>query len=201
MSGCECKPDRAQPSKEKEGWPTLAAADGVVRYLTMNLTIQVALIVLVTAAAWSDLRSRRIPNWITAPGAILGFGLQVWYFGFHGALASLGGAGLGLGIFIVLYMAAGMGAGDVKLFSAVGALVGPQALIPMFVFTALLGGIAAVAMAAWRGRLRKTLQKTAELLLCFGIRETSTAAGSDALRLPYGAVIAGGTLLSLVIIH
>ncbi len=173
----------------------------------MNLTIQVALIALVTAAAWSDLRSRRIPNWITAPGAILGFALQVWYGGLHGALASVAGAGLGLGIFILLYIAGGMGAGDVKLFSAVGAIVGPQALIPMFVSTALLGGIAAAVLAASRGRLRETLGKTANLLLGFGrlrwqeVRKASAAAGSDALRLPYGAVIAGGTLLSLVILR
>jgi prepilin peptidase CpaA len=148
---------------------------------------------MVTAAAISDLRSRRIPNWIPVSGAALGFVLQVWNGGFYGALSSLAGAGLGLGIFMALYIAGGMGAGDVKLFSAVGALVGPQALIIVFIFTGLLGGIAALALSVSRGRLRETLEKTGALAL--GIR---TAPAADSLRLPYGAVIAAGALLSVV---
>src|SRR6266566_2834744 len=114
-------------------------------------SIEIALVAVVTAAAWSDFRTRRIPNWITVPGAALGFAMQAFYGGLHGALASLTGAGLGLGVFIALYIAGGMGAGDVKLFSAVGALTGPQALILVFVFTGLLGGIAAAALAASAG--------------------------------------------------
>lgn len=169
-------------------------------------SIETVLVVLVTAAAWSDLRTRRIPNWITVPGAMLGFLLQSFYGGLNGALASLAGAGLGLGIFLGFYMAGGMGAGDVKLFSAVGALVGPRALILVFVFTGLLGGIAAVVLAVYRGRLRQTLLQTGMLLLDFGRlrwrepRAESAAAPPEALRLPYGAVIAGGTLVSLVIL-
>ena len=68
-----------------------------------------------------------------------------------------------------------MGAGDVKLFAAVGSLVGPQALVMVFVFTGLLGGLAAGVVVLWRGSFRATL--------------------------PYGAVIAAGTLLSLVVVR
>ncbi|HYR90682.1 MAG TPA: prepilin peptidase [Terriglobia bacterium] len=171
----------------------------------MHSSIEITLLALVTAAAWSDLRIRRIPNWITVPGAALGFALQAWYGGFDGALASLSGAGLGLGIFIALYIAGGMGAGDVKLFGAVGALVGPQALVLVFVFTGLLGGIAAVALSLFRRRLRQTLKQTGELLMDLGRlrwQEARQASKTpDALRLPYGIVIAGGTLVSLVVLH
>ena len=169
--------------------------------------IEIALIALVTAAACSDLRSRRIPNWITVPGAAAGFVLQAWYGGLHGVLASLAGAGLGLGIFLALYVAGGMGAGDVKLFSAVGALAGPPALILVFVLTGVLGGIAAAVLAASRGRLRETLERTGVLLLDLGrlrwqeVRGASAAATPDSLRLPYGVVIAGGTLMSLLLLH
>lgn len=95
-----------------------------------------------------------------------------------------------------------MGAGDVKLFSAVGAFAGPQALILVFIFTGLLGGIAALVLAASRRRLRQTLERTGALLVNLGRRSGSAAtAASDSLRLPYGAVIAGGTLVSLVVLH
>src|SRR5439155_22903660 len=95
-------------------------------------------------------------------------------------LSSLAGAALGFGIFIVLYIAGGMGAGDVKLFSAVGALVGPQQVIMVFIFTGLIGGIAALALAVARGRLRETLAKASGLAV--GIR---TVPNADSLRLPY----------------
>jgi prepilin peptidase CpaA len=167
----------------------------------MPASLKFILFILVAAAAWSDLRTRRIPNWITIPGAFLGFALQAWYGGLSGALASFAGAGLGLSIFILLYAAGGMGAGDVKLFGAVGAFVGPQALVIIFVITGLLGGIAAVTLAAYRRRLPETLERTGQLILSWGRLRRPAAADADSLRLPYGAVIAGGTLLSLVIFN
>src|SRR5262245_17208861 len=141
---------------------------------------EIVLIAMVVAAAWTDLRSRRIPNWIPVLGAILGL--------IFGGFSSLAGLVLGFGIFFILYLAGGMGAGDVKLFGAVGALVGPQQLIVVFIFTGLIGGIAALAVSAARGRLRETLTKASGLAV--GMRTVETA---DSLRLPYGAIIAVGT--------
>jgi len=146
--------------------------------------MEIALIAMVAAAAWTDLRTRRIPNWIPVSGAVIGV--------MFGGLSSLAGAALGFGIFIILYIVGGMGAGDVKLFSAVGALVGPQQLLIVFIFTGLIGGIAALALSLSRGRLRETLGKARALAV--GIRTVPT---TDSLRLPYGAIIAAGTLLHL----
>lgn len=138
----------------------------------MTPGIQPVLIALVAAAGWSDLRTRKISNWITVPGAVLGVVLQTINSGWTGAAASLAGLALGIGIFIVLYIAGGMGAGDVKLFGAVGALVGPQALVLVFVFTGLVGGLAAVgALLAHRKSI------------------------------PYGPVIALGTFMTLIVLH
>jgi prepilin peptidase CpaA len=146
--------------------------------------MEIVLIAMVTAAAWTDLRTRRIPNWISVSGAMIGV--------IFGGLSSLAGLVVGFGIFFMLYIAGGMGAGDVKLFGAVGALVGPQQIIVVFIITGLIGGIAALAMSVSRGRLRETIQRTSALAV--GIRSATTP---ESLRLPYGAVIAAGTLLSL----
>ena len=139
-----------------------------LRFLVLTLVVVVA--------AVTDLRWRRIPNWITVSGAALGLVLHLVQGGLSGALLSLAGAALGFAIFIAFYVAGGMGAGDVKLFSAVGALTGPSAMVIIFVFTGLLGGVAAVGAAIWHKRVRQTF-------------------------IPYGAVIAAGTLLSLFVIH
>src|SRR2546428_8401134 len=92
----------------------------------MPAAMMLGLIVLVALAAWSDLRTRRIPNSITVTGAAAGLLLQAFYHVVSGAVQSLAGAGLGLAIFLVFYVAGGMGAGDVKLFGAVGAFAGPR---------------------------------------------------------------------------
>ena len=126
----------------------------------MPLGIKLALVVLVASAAWMDLSTRRIPNWITIPGAAAGVVLQSLYGGLHGTLAALAGACAGFAIFILIYIAGGIGAGDVKLFAAVGALVGPQSLAVVFVITGLLGGVAGAVRAAYLRRLRKTLDQT-----------------------------------------
>ena len=162
----------------------------------MLTPIEIGLIVLVCIAAWSDLRTRHIPNSITVSGAVVALLLHAFYGGIGGAMQSLTGAVLGLAIFFAFYACGGMGAGDVKLFGAVGAFAGPHALVLIFVFTGLLGGIAAVALALWHGRLGHTLARTAQLAA--GMRASATA--PDALRLPYGAVIAGGTLVSLLVL-
>jgi prepilin peptidase CpaA len=162
----------------------------------VSTPIQIALIILVAAAAWSDFRTRRIPNWMTVPGAAAGLILHVVQSGIYGGLQSAAGIALGMAIFIGFYAAGGMGAGDVKLFGAVGAFAGPQAMVTIFVFTGLLGGIVGIALAVYRGRLHETLERTGELL-----RMRTMPSGPDALRLPYGAVIAGGTLISLVVLR
>ncbi len=162
----------------------------------MTDALRALLIAVVLSAAWCDIRTRRIPNWITVTGATLGLALHLWFGGLWGVALSLAGAVSGLLMFIIFYIAGGMGGGDVKLFSAVGALMGPQALLIAFVFTGLIGGIAAIGLSVLRGRLRQTLWQTAPLL-----GGTPPSAGPDALRLPYGAVIAAGTLLALIVTH
>ena len=173
--------------------------------MSMPRVSEAALIALVVVAAWSDLRTRKIPNWITVSGAAVALGLHIFYGGASGAIRSLAGATLGLAIFIALYAAGGMGAGDVKLFSAVGAFLGPQALILAFIFTGLIGGVAGLALALWRGRLRETLERTREVLIDAGTlrwqQMRERAASPKSLRLPYGAVIAGGTLVSLFVLR
>jgi len=141
----------------------------------MALSIEIVLVCFVVAAAFADLRSRHIPNRLTLPAAALGLAMHTWLDGLNGALASVEGAAVGLGIFIVFFLLRGMGAGDVKLFGAVGALAGPGPLVLIFVFTGLLGGVVAGAVAFRRGHLRSSL--------------------------PYGAVIAAGTLVSLFVVH
>ena len=85
-----------------------------------------------------------------------GLGMNLFlYQGWPGLRASIGGLALGFGVYFMLYMLRAMGAGDVKLMAAVGAMVGWQDWVGIFILTALIGGLASLAVVTLRGRCEK----------------------------------------------
>jgi prepilin peptidase CpaA len=149
-----------------------------------------------------DIRTRRIPNWLTAPGLLLGLILH----GLLGGWRSLVGAALaGLiagTIFLLFYLAGGMGAGDVKLIVAVCSLAGLSAVAGILVGTALLGGLFALALALFHHRLKDTFANMGRLLAHHGAAGLQPHPDLNldnprTLRLPYGIAIAAGAGSSL----
>ena len=98
-------------------------------------------------ATFTDLRSRRIPNWLVFPFMGAGIGVQAWLHGWHGVAQSLEGFALGAVLFGVLAAMGGMGMGDVKLFAGIGAWIGPGQLMLALVITGVAGGLMALGWA------------------------------------------------------
>src|SRR5262245_53599856 len=89
-----------------------------------------------TAAAVIDVRTRRIPNWLTVSGLATGIIFQTAIGGISGLGLALAGFAVGFGILLVLWLVGGGGGGDVKLMAAIGAWVGPlHALYVFFLST------------------------------------------------------------------
>src|SRR5258708_1598366 len=84
----------------------------------------ITIVVFTMTAAIIDIRSRRIPNWITVPAALAGLAFHITRSGVDGLLYSLGGFAMGFGILFVLMVIGQGGGGDVKLMGAVGAWLG-----------------------------------------------------------------------------
>ncbi len=165
-----------------------------------------ALVALVLTAAIYDFRFRRIPNWLNLSGLIVGVGLNTLLFAQHGFLAASLGTLLPLALYVPLYLLRAMGAGDVKLMAAVGSIAGPQNWIGILVFTAFSGGVLALAVAASRGRLQRTLTNVAVLaneLTHFRApasrHEGLDVRNSRSVRLPHGVAIAAGSLTFVVL--
>jgi prepilin peptidase CpaA len=157
------------------------------------------------AAAYYDLRVRRIPNWINLSGIVLGLGLHTYFEGLHGTLTALGGLLIALSIYLPLYALKGMGAGDVKLMAAVGAIVGPGNWLNIFIVTALLGGIASLTLVLLRKKMAQTFLNISVILsqLTKGKppsdRDGTLSIHSEkSLKMPHGAIIASGVCLFLV---
>jgi prepilin peptidase CpaA len=169
--------------------------------------MQVVLVVIVVTAAIYDLRYRRIPNWLVLVGLVLGFGLNTFWPKF--ALAGLTRAGLGMGlallIYFPLYLLRAMGAGDAKLMAALGSIVGPGNWIVLFVATAILGGIMALIVLLFAGRIRKTfwnlgwiLNEIIHFRAPYHSSEELDVRSARAMRLPHGVAIALGSIAFLV---
>jgi prepilin peptidase CpaA len=149
-----------------------------------------------------DVRERRIPNFVTAPAVGIGLTLHWMAGGWVGLGGSALAGAIAGGLFLVLYLAGGMGAGDVKLMAAVGCLVGLAPLQLVMVWTAIAGGLFGLALAVYSGRLRETLRNVVELLQHHqsrGLRPHSelNVANAGALRIPFALPIAAGCLVAI----
>jgi prepilin peptidase CpaA len=147
-------------------------------------------------AAGIDLRTRRVPNLLTATLASIGAVLAIT--GLSGVSIGAAAAGLGVGLALMLpgFLFGATGAGDVKLFAAMGTLVGPAHILRAFIFTAVAGGFLAVAIAARRGRLQQTLGRTAVLVASGGGNATTIEAPLENNRFAYAPAIAVGVTLA-----
>ena len=170
--------------------------------ISIDTSYALAAFTCALAGAVTDVRTRRIPNWLTGSGMLFGLGLHLLAGGWRG-LASATAAGMIAGaIFLLFYLAGGMGAGDVKLITAVCCIAGPGALAGILLGTALLGGLFAIVLALLRRRLKDTFTNMGRLMLHHGStglrpHPELNVANSRTLRLPYGLAIAAGAGSSL----
>jgi len=155
-------------------------------------------LIVLTVATFTDLRNRRIPNWLVFPFLLAGITVSGWLHGWYGIGQSLAGLGVGLLIYGFLYWMGGMGAGDVKLCAAIGAWIGPEQLFIALVITAIAGGIMALCWAAFGGFLRELFTGAGELVF-----DWKTSGNPDRSlvnpmkrKMPYVPAIAIGTLVS-----
>ncbi len=106
------------------------------------------------AAAVIDLRTRRVPNVLTGAAGAIGVALALTGTGRIGLAASLVGGAIGFFLMMPGYLFGATGGGDVKLLAAVGTLLGPDRILVAYFGMAIGGGLIALAIAAYRRRLR-----------------------------------------------
>ncbi len=156
---------------------------------------------VLAVATFTDLRSRRIPNWLVLPFLLAGLVVSGWLHGWHGILQSVSGLALGAVLFGVLCFMGGMGMGDVKLCAAIGAWIGPGQLVTALVVTGIAGGVMALGWAIAGGFLGDLFKGTGDLI--FGFKERGLRPHPElvldnplARKMPYAPAIAIGTLVS-----
>ncbi|MFL6708424.1 MAG: prepilin peptidase [Massilia sp.] len=176
--------------------------------MTIPFIQQLLLMLMVVAAACTDLYSRRIPNKL-----LLACGLGAIVLHLAGPapgealLRALGGFGTGLAVFLPLYLMRGMAAGDVKLMAATGLFLPPGEVLWLAVLTVCAGGAMGVAVVIWQGRWRDALTNVLSLLrplwmAVLGVRLAAEPLPKQSVgSLPYGLAIASATLFLLAQQH
>src|SRR5712691_2503514 len=161
-----------------------------------------AAVILAILAGWFDWRYRRIPNWLTVPGLLVGISGNTLAGGWAGTKFSLLGAGLGLGLLLPFVLIRSLGAGDWKLAGALGAFLGPSRLITVLLGTVLVAGLMAVVVIIWKKRVGRTLRNLANLTAAlFTLRLPGPEVSLDnpeSSKIPFGVAMAVTVVLYTV---
>ena len=159
-------------------------------------------VVVAALACISDLRSRRIPNVLTFGAALCGIAAAALVDGTAGATTSATGWLVGIAIFFPFFALGGLGAGDVKLLGAIGAWVGPSIVIRVGLYSAVAGGVFAIALALKSGYVRTAFRNIGFLVkfwtkVGFQPVDGLTLADERAPKLAYAVPMLAGLLVTL----
>jgi prepilin peptidase CpaA len=165
-----------------------------LKAVVLGLAVALALI-----AGWTDWRTRRIPNWLTIPGFVVGVSVNVLANGWAGLKTSLLGAGLGLLLLLPFVFLRSLGAGDWKLAGALGAFVGWEGLVDLLMGSVFVAGVMALGLVIYKRRFKETMRNIGSLLASMlTLRKPGAEVSLDnpqSLKVPYGVALALTTLL------
>lgn len=154
------------------------------------------------AAVVTDVRARRIPNGLVLVGWIGGLVLNGLMGGGGGLVDAAAGWLLCLGVGLPFWLLGWMGAGDVKLVAAVGAILGVDLAPYALAGIGVAGGLLAFVMLLRHGLLRQSANRFLAMIgLSMAARRATYIEPTEAegqVTLPYAIPIALGTLAALV---
>jgi prepilin peptidase CpaA len=159
-------------------------------------------VVVGIAACVTDIRWRKVPNWLTG-GAVLG-GLLAHTVapGGQGLAAAAIGAAVGLVVFFPFFALGGMGGGDVKLMAALGTWVGWSPIVWTALYAAVAGGVLGLVVGLAHGYLRQAFSNIGGLFLFWSVQGVRpmpalTLEHGRGPRLPYAIPIFMGLVAAL----
>ncbi|MEN3326185.1 MAG: prepilin peptidase CpaA [Acidobacteriota bacterium] len=160
------------------------------------------LIPMAVFIVYYDVRYRRIPNMLVLSLLIGGLTINISFGGLNGALTSLEGLALAFLPMFLIHMFGAMGAGDVKLFGAVGSVIGVS-MVPMtFVVVVMLGAVLAIYTMLRSGTILSTLHGVLRIFVGImpGWEMPRFAMPPDRKHtIPYGVAIMLGSLIAAAV--
>jgi prepilin peptidase CpaA len=173
--------------------------------LTSTATLlQFLLVPLAALIIYYDVRYRRIPNAFVLATLLSGLTLNLTVGGLSGGLNSIGGCVFAFVLMFMLHVFGAMGAGDVKLFAAIGSVIGAKLVLPTFVVVVLTGGVLAMVSILRSGIFTTTMYRVLQIFIGLlpGWQMPKFSVPADRrLTIPYGVAITIGTIIATAIFH
>lgn len=159
-----------------------------------------AIIAFAIAAAAGDVWSRRIPRWFTVSGFFAGL-LFHWHYG--GAMDAAEAALLAFVIGFIFFSMGAIGGGDLKLITALGAMMGLHPWMLAMQIAVLAAAAMALVQVAHRRAFRQTLRNMVDILrnLCtrgINAHPQLNVKNPAALRSPFGVAAAIGVIAAVI---
>jgi prepilin peptidase CpaA len=167
-----------------------------------NFAIALIFFPLAVIIAYMDVRYRRIPNKLVLLTLVGGLAVNTFFGGAHGLRVSLAGSALAFVLMFSLHIFGTMGAGDVKLFAAIGAVLGSPLVLPTLLIVALTGGVLAIFKMVYSRRVGTTMIGVCQFFYGFlpGQKVPRFEVPADRnYTLPYGLAICGGSLIAFLL--
>lgn len=153
-------------------------------------------IALLGVACLTDLKTRRIPNSLVSVLAVCGVLAATASHGImRGGGQAVAGAATGLAIWLPFWLLGMMGAGDVKLFAAGAAWLGPAQAVEGALFAGLCGGLLSLAYVVFKhGASHSAMRIAMGVSQPLALREVAPPTWER--RLPYALAMTAGLLLA-----
>lgn len=116
---------------------------------------EACLLLMICTAFVSDIRTSAIPNSITMGGLVSGLIFQAFVYGTDGFFQALAAMATGFLLFLLLHMFGALGAGDVKLFAAIGAWSTIPFVLSSMLYSLLYAGFIGFGILIWRRELTR----------------------------------------------
>lgn len=171
-------------------------------YISADNAVIIAVVVLIIFAGYTDYRKRLIENRLTLPAIAVGFLLNFIGHGWQGILLSSLGLMTGIGLLLIPFLFGKLGAGDVKLIGAIGAMLGSHSVLNVVLYMALAGGAFAISASLLNNSLNNTINRVRLLLGKLFRRKTTDgkpAYAPSGQMIPYGLAIGAGTICFLAL--
>ncbi|WP_059051826.1 A24 family peptidase [Paenibacillus senegalimassiliensis] len=156
-------------------------------------------LMLITAFI-TDLRTMKIPNWLTIPGIAGGIMFHTLLNGWAGGWFAVKGAGIGFALMLLLYLLRAVGGGDVKLFGAIGAWMGITLTLSMMMYSIVIAGCIGLIILLWRQetwmRLRRIFQSVFGAAVLRSVAPIQATARNQ-LQFPFMLAVLPGAILSV----
>ncbi|SDF76361.1 prepilin peptidase CpaA [Fontibacillus panacisegetis] len=155
---------------------------------------------MLCAAFVSDIKTMKIPNYITLPGILAGIAYHGVMWGWSGMLFAIKGVGIGFGLMFLMHIFGAVGGGDVKLFAGIGAWTGVWLTLSIMMYSILAAGCLGLIVLLWRremfSRMRSLLQNVLGAVVTKNWSPIESGSNKQ-LQMPFMLAVLPGAILAV----